>query len=217
VKTLLDLYCKAGGAGRGYQLAGFKVTGVDLEPQPNYIGDFIQWDAIQFVLKHGHEYDAIHASPPCQLYSPLRTGLWKKRKHPDLISPTREALKQVGRPYVIENVEAARRWMVSPTLLCGSMFSGLEIDGHQLRRHRYFECSFKIDSPTSCQHNDKQTIGVYGHPGGSSVRDGKRFFTADQWRQVMQISWMTVDELAQAVPPAYTHWIGVQLRRELGR
>lgn len=132
---LLDLYCCQGGATKGYQDAGFVVTGVDLAPQPRYRQlnpDFHQADAIEYVLAHGREFDFIHASPPCQFDSDCQRIM--DREHPDLIGPTREALEAVGVPYVIENVAGARAKLRQPVELCGLMF-GLT----RTYRHRYFE------------------------------------------------------------------------------
>ena len=198
---LLDLYCKAGGCSMGYSHAGFEVVGVDIEPQPRYPFEFVQADAIEYVTAHGHEFDAIHASPPCQRYSTMTKGRWQDRviEHPDLIAPTREALKVVGKPYSLENVEGARKELVNPVMLCGTMFDLKTKGGSQLRRHRYFELSFPINFLVPpCQHlkgsvigvygggqnparKIPATIGVWGHAGGSSQRDGLvQFGTKDR-------------------------------------
>jgi len=210
MKKLLDLYCKAGGAGMGYHRAGYEVIGVDIEPQPNYPFRFIQADAIKFMeafLYYGWEalfdkkIDAIHASPPCQKNSTMTKGLWKDRldSYPELIAPTRELLKQTGLPYIIENVPTAP--LENPTVLCGSMF------GLGVRRHRLFETSFPIIAPL-CNHKAQgQVVAVYGHSGGSSKRDGLRFGGVDTWKKAMGIDWMTGNELSQAIPPAYTEYI----------
>lgn len=144
---LLDAFCGAGGCTKGYQRAGFHVVGVDVRPQARYCGDgFIQGDALEFIASHGHEFDAIHASPPCQAHSALR-NMWNAQKHPDLIPQTRTLLQTVGLPFVIENVpgaplENAPLWGAWRLMLCGTMFdlqtpcgSGLidRVYGHKLR------------------------------------------------------------------------------------
>ena len=144
---LLDLFCGAGGAARGYQMAGFHVTGVDIKPQPNYAGDvFVQADALEYVAAHGHEFDAIHASPPCHAYSTV-TGRNRRntKRYPDLIPPTRELLLVCGSPWIMENVEGAP--IKSPVRLCGSSF-GLDV-----RRHRLFETSFPVAMVPPCAHH----------------------------------------------------------------
>ena len=110
MKRLLDLYCCAGGSSKGYQRAGFHVTGVDMNPQPRHCGDeFIQADALEYLEAHGHEYDAIHASPPCQGYSVMHNLPWLRgREYPRLIKPTRDLLVRIGKPWVLENVMGAR-------------------------------------------------------------------------------------------------------------
>ena len=230
---LLDLFCGAGGAAMGYYEAGFtEIVGVDLAPQPHYPFPFIQTDALQYIAEHGHEFDAIHASPPCQLYSAMRRGRWKDRLHPDLIAPTRELLIASGKPYVIENVEGARNKMISPIKLCGTIFGLKTRAGAQLRRHRYFEYSFSMIFTPPCshlrgasvigvygggQHPQRRripaTIGVYGHSSGSSKQDYLDFscFTVQDRREAMGIDWMTGDELSQAIPPAYTRYVGKHL------
>lgn len=132
---LLDLFCCAGGAGEGYRLAGFDVTGVDIKPQPKNPHRFFLADALEFLEWHGHEYDAVHASPPCQEYTKAGKQ-WRKegRKYPDLIAATREALQKLGKPWVIENVPGSP--LQNPILLNGSVF---EIKVH---RPRFFEASF---------------------------------------------------------------------------
>lgn len=212
---LLDIYSGAGGAARGYQMAGFHVTGVDHRPQPRYAGDaFIQGDALDYCREHGHEYDVIHASPPCQAHTSLR-ALHPGQNHPDLIEETREALIAFGRPWVIENVIGAP---ITGIVLCGSMF-GLGAgcrDGtfHQLRRHRLFESSQFLLAPR-CAHVGRP-VGVYGNGGGTAGQanlPGVNGFTgnARERREAMGIGWMSRYELSQAIPPAYTNYIGQQL------
>jgi hypothetical protein len=106
---LLDLFCGLGGASRGYQDAGFDVVGVDIKPQPDYPYELVQGDAVVYLLQHGRQFDAVHASPPCQASSAATKGNRKRAgwsdTHVDLIPLTRAALNYVGVPYVIENVQ----------------------------------------------------------------------------------------------------------------
>lgn len=216
---LLDLFCCAGGAGMGYHRAGFDVVGVDVEPQKHYPFEFHQADAIEYLLAHGHEFDVIHASPPCQLYS--ITANAHAVQHPDLLVPTRAALIEVGRPYIIENVELAP--LIDPLMLCGSMF-GLrapDVDGVWLRmeRHRLFETSFPVGlAPAPCSHDSTLVGGSYKgsrhrKPEHRDSPDRRGGYTPHVTVRgaLMGIDWMNEHELAQAIPPAYTEWIGDQL------
>lgn len=195
---LLDLYCKAGGAGWGYHLAGFDVTGVDIRPQPRYPLAFMRGDALEYLAAHGHEYDAIHASPPCQAFSNAQRIMG--RQHPDLVGPTRELLLQLGKPWVIENVEGAP--LHGPVTLCGAMF------GLRTYRHRLFEASFPLTAPEHRAHT--APLRKMGRP----VRDGEfihivgNFSGAALAREVMGMPWATRDELREAIPTAYTQHVG---------
>jgi DNA (cytosine-5)-methyltransferase 1 len=204
---LLDLFCGAGGATKGYQRAGFYVVGVDIKPQKNYCGDeFHQADALEYLDEHGREFDVIHASPPCKAHTVLRV-LHPGIVHPDLIPQTREKLQASGLPYIIENVMGAP--LRNPVMLCGTMFHLETADGKaELRRHRLFESSHMILGVPACRHT-MRTIGVFGHNGGSSKRDGfKQYFSAKEGCEAMGIDWMNRDELSQAIPPAYSEFIG---------
>jgi DNA (cytosine-5)-methyltransferase 1 len=204
---LLDLFCGAGGAGMGYHRAGFDVVGVDNAPQPRYPFEFIQADALEYVRAHGREFDVIHASPPCQAYSAARAI--RGREHPDLVAATRVALLEVNRPFVIENVPGAP--LINPLLLCGTMF------GLRVIRHRLFEVWPEPVwfPPTPCCHNGKATgarnvAGVTkGFATGHSYITvvGNSYLIADA-RAAMDIGWMVRRELSQAIPPAYTEWLG---------
>lgn len=200
---LLDLFCGAGGASMGYHRAGFDVTGVDLHPQPRYPFAFVQADALAYVAAHGHEYDAIAASPPCQAYSQTKT-IWG-REYPRLIAPTRAALRAIGRPYVIENVAGAWREMETPVTLCGTMF------GLEMYRHRLFEASCQLATPVHRPHRFPCT--KVGRPWreGEYMTVAGHFSSGAKAREIMGIDWMSRYELAQAIPPAYTEWIGRQL------
>lgn len=194
---------------RGLQLAGFHVTGVDLHPQPNYCGDeFHQADALSFPLDG---FDAVFASPPCQASCNMRSR-WQDREYVDLIPAVRARLARSRLPYVIENVQGAA--LVDPVQLCGSSF-GLGVDDAQLRRHRLFESNARL-AGTVCRHR-APTIGVYGHPGGSSVRDHRQpRHSLAQWRMAMGVDWpCTVRELTESIPPAYGEYIGRQLMAHL--
>jgi len=202
---LLDLFCGAGGAAMGYHRAGFDVVGVDIKPQPHYPFEFHQADALTFPLDG---FDAIHASPPCQAYSTMTKRWARSDEHPDLIGPVREHLEAIEAPFVIENVVGAP--LYNATMLCGSMF-GLGAEGYQLRRHRLFEPhGFDIWPPAGCNH-EGQALPVYGHPGGSSKRDGLKFPGTSAWKAGMGIDWMTTPELTESIPPAFTEWIGARL------
>ena len=213
---LLDLFCGAGGAGMGYYRAGFDVVGVDIKPQKHYPFEFIQagWEEVLAYLpglweREGVEF-AIHASPPCQAYSSMTKKWGRSAQHPDLVPAVQMALRELaeeGMPYVIENVPQAP--LDDPVTLCGSMF-GLGSQGYQLQRHRIFESNVWFFPPAMCAHQG-QPLPVYGHAGGRSKRDGLKFPGTDAWREGMGIDWMTGKELAEAIPPAYTEWIGHQI------
>jgi DNA (cytosine-5)-methyltransferase 1 len=206
---LLDLYCGAGGAARGYQRAGFHVVGVDIAPQPRYAGDeFIRADALAYVAAHGREFDAIHASPPCQAHTTLRAR-HKGTEYADLIPATRSALTDAARPWIIENVVGAP--LREPVLLCGTMF------GLKVYRHRLFECSWFFLAPPHAPHRDampKQS-GRVSPRGYVTVCGGGH--GPDNWFApvAMGIGWMTRAELTQAIPPAYSEFVGHQLLRAL--
>jgi hypothetical protein len=211
VIRILDVCCGAGGASAGYAQAGFDVVGVDIAPQPQYPYEFHQGDAVEFIKAHGHEFDAIHASFPCQRYT-KGAGRWGTREsHPDLIGPGRDAILATRLPYVIENVEEARTALISPIRLCGQMFT------LGVFRHRLFEMPwFTGAHPPHRTHNgrigDGKYVTVTGNPGGHSTRDGIQHGRLADWRTAMGITWMGSKALAQAIPPAYTHWVGQQLR-----
>lgn len=254
----LDLFCCAGGATKGLQLAGFHVTGVDINPQPRYCGDeFHQADALTFPLEG---FDFIWASPPCQAFSTLR-ALQKQKEYPNHIPATRERLVASGTHYAIENVEGAplgdSGYLI---VLCGTMFGLQTPDGRaELRRHRLFETSFSIPLRPRCQHGFVPAIGVTGHSAksdhgvisvhGDHARDRRRkevitvtghtpveprrtisvtgstpqtnvvhnrdraTYSTVEAAAAMGIDWMTMKGLSQAIPPAYSRFVGEQVMR----
>lgn len=212
---ILDLFCGAGGAGVGYHRGGFEVMGVDIQPMPNYPYAFIQTSALQALVTVDFVagFDAIHASPPCQASSNLTKGTNRGRQYVNLIPAVRELLNLTGLPYVIENVQgsALRR----DQTLCGEMF-GLDVI-----RHRYFELGgWSAPAPGHKSHRGKVQgwrhgtyypgpyFAVYGEGGGKG--------TVTEWQQAMGIDWTSNrKEIAEAIPPAYTEWIGGQLLAHL--
>jgi DNA (cytosine-5)-methyltransferase 1 len=188
----------------GYHQAGFDVTGIDNRPQPHYPFTFILGDALEYVAAHGHEYDAIHASPPCQAYSEA-TPMAHRGNHPDLIEPTRELLAASGKPFVIENVENARALLINPVMLCGTMF------GLNMWRHRYFEIwPFWVMSPATCNHSELPVL-ITGTTRRKPEDGGRMEYSAQQCRDASGLHWMTRKEMDEAIPPAYTAWIGGHL------
>ena len=212
--SLLDLFCGSGGGTVGYHRAGFDpIIGVDITPQPHYPFGFIKSDALEYLAAHGHEYDAIHASPPCQAFSAFKS-MWNAKEHLDLVTPTRQLLVRSGRPYVIENVIGAP--LIRPIMLCGTMFA-LGVKNAELRRHRLFECGGGFNwtalIPSCAHHHSGRVIGVYGGHGRDRRRSGRGcqdFSLADR-AAAMGIDWMTGKGLSQAIPPAYTEFIGREL------
>jgi DNA (cytosine-5)-methyltransferase 1 len=200
---VLDTFCKAGGAGYGYHLAGHEVVGVDIEPQPNYPFEFHQADALVFIKEHGHEFDMIHASPPCQGYA--KTQRLNDRSHPLLIDTVRGLFEASGRRWVIENVEGARAHMRSPVRLCGASF------GLRTYRHRLFETSWALEEPPHPEHTAKTTKMGRPTKEGEFMHVVGNFPNLALGRAAMGIPWMSRRELAEAIPPAYTEWIGNRL------
>lgn len=206
---LLDAFCGAGGAAVGYWRAGFDVVGVDVRRQPRYPFEFIQADALEWVSRlSAIGFDVVHASPPCQAYSritlPARAaGI----RYPDLLAPTRELLRHVGLPYVIENVPDAP---LSGVRLCGTGF------GLGVVRHRIFESSEDLGlAPPCCCSCGMVTRGTFVTAAGEGKgRDG--FVALAGIQAAMGIDWMRTGELCEAIPPAYTQWVGEQLLRALG-
>lgn len=218
---LLDLFCKAGGASRGYHDAGFDVVGVDIEPQPRYPYRFIQRSAFDALADQAFmtQFDAVHASPVCKVHTVLKA--FSGKQHVNQIPQTRELLDTTGLPYVIENVPGAP--LINPVTLCGSMFN------LGVRRHRLFEVRGWEPIQPPCRHAEQAAvspsypvkryhsgkpiitmspvIGVFGH--GQGLGPGE----VDLWRRAMGIDWMTREELSQAIPPIYTEYLGGRLLR----
>lgn len=199
---LLDLFCGAGGAAMGYHRAGFEVVGVDINPQPRYPFPFIQADAMTFEFRG---FDVIHASPPCQAFTAYKRRPNHVGEHPDLIWPIRSKLIGHSVPYVIENIPKAP--LIKPIQLCGSSF-GLDV-----QRHRLFESNVPMLAPP-CDHG-WQTPRF---PQATNRRNLRRTVEVGVYRiplavqqKAMGIDWMRLDELSEAIPPAYTEWIGRQL------
>jgi DNA (cytosine-5)-methyltransferase 1 len=206
---ILDLFCCEGGAATGYHEAGFDVVGVDIDPQPRYPFGFLQMDATAVDMRFIRTFDAIHASPPCQRHTDLARQ--NKREYPCFIAPTRALLIASGLPYVIENVEGAP--LLNPTMLCGTMFADTRV-----LRHRLFEANFPIQAPTHGKHPlvytmdkrkahygklDEWTSPVQVTGGGNCSKAA----AAD----AMGMPWATKHGLNEAIPPAYTRHIGLQL------
>lgn len=214
---LLDLFCGAGGAAMGYHRAGFEVVGVDIAPQPHYPFEFHQADAIETLPSIGTRhwltgFDAIHASPPCQAYT-WAAARWR-RQRPMLAEITRSHLDMIGLPYVIENVPGAGRHIGGNLILCGQMF------GLPLVRHRVFAVEPPLPMGLHLHHPPCQGLvksgrasTVAGHGGDNVKGMGGRA----QKQAAMGIDWMTDEELNEAIPPAYTEWIGTQLLASLER
>jgi DNA (cytosine-5)-methyltransferase 1 len=214
---LLDLFCGAGGAAMGYHRAGFEVVGVDIKPQPRYPFEFIQADALWWIGKNGAwEFDAIHASPPCQTHvkgmAAVNRALGREYAHVNLIPETRELLRATGLPYVIENVVGAP--LENPVRLCGSSFN------LAVRRHRLFECSFPLLVPP-CDHSRQNGDHWTSFRPNGETRRSKvvqvygQAAERHEWGPAMGIDWMTYAELAEAIPPAYTEFIGEALMAHL--
>jgi DNA (cytosine-5)-methyltransferase 1 len=199
------LFCCAGGASTGYAQAGFEVVGVDIAPQPRYPFTFHQGDALEFLAAHGHEFDAIAASPPCQAYTPLG-ALHPHKEYPDLVAATRAALDELGKPYVIENVMAAPLDRKRSIVLCGGMF------GLRTYRHRRFESRLPLVAPEHPKHvirtATKQRKLRWEMGDHVSITGDVGTYVGPE---AMGIDWMNGNELCQAIPPAYTRHIGLQL------
>jgi DNA (cytosine-5)-methyltransferase 1 len=211
VIEILDLYSGKGGAAKGYKRAGFRVIGVDINYHEDYAGDdFIQGDACKILRRDGHKFKFIHASPPCQFSSTLTKGTNQGRIYPNLIGPTREALQEVGSLWVIENVPGAQ--IRKDLMLCGEMFN------LRVVRHRNFEFWTPL---TISKVHPKHRGSIAGYNHGEFNEDGYYFQvygegggkgTIEEWRMAMGIDW-TWDRkgIAEAIPPAYTEWIGQQV------
>lgn len=207
---LLDLFCGAGGCSVGYDRAGFDVTGVDIEPHPDYPYELIVADAMDVLADTAFlaRFDMVHASPPCPRYS-TSTVMHDRSKHPDLVEPVRDRLAARGGSWVIENVPGAP--MPAAVMVCGAAM-GLR----WIRRHRLFESNLPIMSP-GCACDHRGTVSIFGH-SGEDRRGGRlvQHVALTEIRELMGVPWMTRrEDIADAIPPAYTEYIGGQLLDEL--
>lgn len=216
---VLDLCCGGGGASEGYYRARFDVTGIDNKPQKHYRHKFILADALPYLINNWSEieaeFDVITGGPPCQKYSDLTPDAYKAG-HTDMLEHVLAFLRTKNKPYIIENVSGARRHMINPVMLCGSMF------GLPIWRHRHFENNLGIyASPATCNHSfipilvsgvtTRRTPVLVSGRGMREVEGRRRKEnTAEEKRQAMGIYWMTEKEVTQAVPPVYTEWLGLQ-------
>jgi len=208
---LLDLFCCEGGAGTGYARAGFTVTGVDIVPKPRSPHPVIVADAVEYAWAHVHEYDAIHASPPCQSYSKALRHM--ATPQPKLIDAIREALVASGKPWVIENVVGA------PLSNCSDLFGahGVELCGTMFRlrvyRHRIFETSFPIHAPRPCDHS-RYAMNPHRSEGRERIyAEHGRQDPEKLWAAEMGVEWMSRNGAREAVPPVFTEYLGRELMR----
>lgn len=213
---MLDLFCGAGGASVGYDRAGFSVWGVDIKSQRHYPFPFHQADVLELSPDFLQGFDIIHASPPCQRYTRAKHMIEAQGNTPskvDLIDATRQMLVNSGKPYIIENVVGAP---VQGIIICGSAF------GLKVRRHRVFESNMLLLG-TQCRHAEQgRPVGVYATRGdqvqgvdrktGKYVYGGRTAATVEEAQEAMGITWMPYwSELKEAIPPAYTEFIGRQI------
>jgi DNA (cytosine-5)-methyltransferase 1 len=205
---LLDLFCGVGGASVGYHQAGFEVYGVDLKHGKRYPFTYLRADVLD-VLKDKdfiNQFDVIHASPPCQTHSitkHLRNAQGNSTSKLDLIPETREALIASGKPYIIENVPGSP--LINTIQLCGSSF------GLKVRRHRLFESNMPLIG-SKCDHKAQgRPIGVYGSLNDEIPKGGKTATTIDEARKAMDMDWAIWTELVEAIPPAFTKYLGGQI------
>lgn len=213
---MLDLFCKAGGAAMGYYMAGFTVVGIDQDWQPNYPffmrrEKLFQDDEHAFTCWLRENFDAVHASPPCQRHSDLAKRNGNAADHPCYIKATRRILQRSGLPYIIENVEGAP--LIKPTILCGTMFPQLRVI-----RHRLFETNWPLYAPKCSKHplvytfdKRKAHYGKLDEMRAFVQVTGGGNCTVVAARDAMGIDWMNKAELNEAIPPAFTHFIGRQL------
>lgn len=218
---LLDFYCCAGGAAKGYYDAGFDVVGVDIEPKRHYPYECYEGDALEVAdilldgkSWHGYrltDFQAWHGSPECKGYSDC--NLSPRELYQRQIVPVRQRFQASGLPYVIENVRGATDELHASLMLCSTMF------GLPMERHRWFESNVFMYPPCTCDHSIAH-IAVYGHSvwdswlEGTPRKDGRKrpdSVSIEVGRAAMQCPWMNIEELAEALPPAYTAWIGTQL------
>lgn len=209
---LLDLFCKQGGASTGYARAGFEVTGVDISKQKRYPFTFILADALEVLndKEFISQFDVIAASPPCQTHSitqHLRNAQGKTTKKIDLLPQTRQALIETGKPYIIENVPGAP--MVNAVVCCGSSF------GLKVRRHRQFESNLKLTG-SICDHKAQgRPVGIYGSMRDNIPNGGRTAHSIEEAREAMGIDYMLWGDLVEAIPPAYTEYLGKQIIEQL--
>lgn len=223
---LLDLYCCAGGAAMGYHRAGFNVVGVDIVDRPNYPFTFVRADALQ-VLEDLSRFmpvrpDAIHASCPCQKQNPMTKGTNRVNRahlHEDFVPRTRSGLDALGLPYVIEQPTGSGA-IREDLMLCMDMFPiG---PPPWVQRHRVFELSgFKVPQPPHPKH--RGYVRGYRHgvnrqgptaPYVAAYGKGGEKATVTEMQHAMGIDWTDVhEELTEAIPPAYTEYIGREFLR----
>lgn len=206
---LLDLFCGQGGASQGYYRAGFDVVGVDICPQPRYPFQLSQrhWrNGLREILGAPYRYKivAIHASPPCQAYSAAQRI--RGFDHPDLIADVRAELELAGLPYVIENVPGARPWLRNPVLLCGTMFPALRV-----YRHRLFETNWPLAQPAHGTHVAPQVKMGRPPKPGEWIQPVGNFSGVSEARAAMEMPWASREGLREAIPPAYTEYVGRQM------
>jgi hypothetical protein len=198
-RRLLDTFCCAGGAAMGYHRAGFTVVGVDIEPQPYYPFEFIQADALDVLADREFlsGFDAIHASPVCKTFARVTAWRGDRSNHPDTLTPTLRLLESAAAPWVAENVPEACPPLRGDLLLCGSQF-GLEIKRHRAFQFGNWSIPYGLMPPCDCGR-----ARPFMHKQERAYADA------------MGCTWMPKESARQAVPPAYTEYIGHQLMTAL--